>query len=257
MNAPMTGKRRAAARRIIFALDVSTLEEARRLVGLLKDRTGLFKVGMELFTAYGPEAVRAVQAEGGRVFLDLKFHDIPNTVSRAAEEALKLGVEMLNLHGCGGLEMMRETAERCRRWAEKENRPNPILLAVTVLTSLDEGDLKEIGLAGPVAERVVRLAELARQAGLGGVVASPREIESIRRHLGPKWVIVTPGVRPAFVPPGGDDQKRVMTAKEAISAGADYIVVGRPVRLAPDPAAAMDLVLAEVSEAAGSSEGST
>ena len=157
-----SGTSQNPGRRIIFALDVSSLEEARKFVRLLKDRTGLFKVGLELFTAFGKEAVRAVQEEGGRVFLDLKFHDIPNTVSRAAEEAVKLGVDMLNLHASGGAEMMRETADRCRKMAEKLNRPKPILLAVTILTSLDEKNLKEVGLLGPVADRVVGLAELSQ-----------------------------------------------------------------------------------------------
>ncbi len=237
----------APGRRIIFALDVSSLDEARKFVRLLKNRTGFFKVGLELFTAFGKEAVRAVQAEGGRIFLDLKFHDIPNTVSRAAEEAVKLGVDMLNLHAAGGMEMMRETADRCRKLAEKLNRPKPILLAVTILTSLDEKNLKEVGLVGPVAERVVGLAQLAQRAGIDGVVASPQEIIPIRQKCGPQFVIVTPGIRPAFAETGKDDQKRVLTAREALSAGADYIVVGRPVRLAPDPAAAMDKVIEEIS----------
>ncbi len=236
----------ASARKVIFALDVPSLGEARRFVALLQDRVGLFKVGLELFTALGKEAVRVVQEGGGRVFLDLKFHDIPNTVSRAAEEALKLGVEMMNLHASGGMEMMRETAERCRTVAEKLNQQRPILLAVTVLTSLDEGNLKEVGLLGPVSKRVVTLAELAQRAGMDGVVASPQEIIPIRQRCGPEFVIVTPGIRPAFAELGKDDQKRVMTAREAIAAGADYIVVGRPVRLAPDPAAAMDQLLQEI-----------
>lgn len=234
------------AQRVIFALDVPTLEEARRLVSLLRGRTGFFKVGLELYTAYGKDAVKAVQEAGGRVFLDLKFHDIPNTVSRAAEEAVKLGVDMFNLHASGGTEMMRETVERCRKAAEKMNRQGPIILAVTVLTSLDEGNLREIGMAGPVEERVVGLAELAQKAGIDGVVASPREIASIRKHCGNAFVIVTPGIRPAFESAGQDDQKRVMTAREAIMAGASYLVVGRPVRLAPDPAAAMDKILEEI-----------
>jgi len=233
-------------RKVIFALDVHTLEESRRFVRLLKDRVGLFKVGLELFTAFGKEAVQAVQEEGGHVFLDLKLHDIPNTVSRAAEEAVKLGVEMFNLHATGGLEMMRETADRCRKLAEKLGRPSPTILAVTILTSLDEGNLKEVGLAGPVQERVVRLAELAQRAGIDGVVASPQEIIPIRQRCGPRFIIVTPGIRPAFAEVGKDDQRRVMTAKEAIIAGADYIVIGRPIRLAPDPAAAMDKVLEEI-----------
>jgi len=235
----------SAAGKVIFALDVPTLEEARKFVRLLKGRTGFFKVGLELHTAYGKEAVKAVQEEGGRIFLDLKFHDIPNTVSRAAEEAVKLGVDMFNLHASGGTEMVRETVERCRKTAEKMNRRAPIILAVTILTSMDIENLREIGMAGPVEERVVGLAALAQKAGVDGVVASPREIASIRRRCGENFVIVTPGIRPVFEA-GKDDQKRVMTAREAISAGASYIVVGRPVRLAPDPAAAMDQVLEEI-----------
>jgi orotidine-5'-phosphate decarboxylase len=233
-------------RKVIFALDVPTLEETRRFVGLLQDRVGLFKVGLELFTAFGKEAVRAVQEEGGHVFLDLKLHDIPNTVSRAAEEAVKLGVEMFNVHATGGLEMMRETATRCRKLAQKLGRPAPTILAVTILTSLDEENLREIGLVGPLSARAVSLAELAKKAGIDGVVASPQEIIPIRQRCGEKFIIVTPGIRPAFAESGKDDQKRVMTAKEAISAGADFIVIGRPVRLAPDPAAAMDKVLEEI-----------
>jgi len=234
------------SRRVIFALDVHTLEEARRFVRLLKDRAGMFKVGLELFTAFGKDAVGAVKEEGGNVFLDLKLHDIPNTVSRAAEEAVKLGVKMFNLHATGGVEMMRETTERCRMLAEKLGQPSPTILAVTLLTSLDEGNLKEVGLVGPVRERVVRLAELARRAGVDGVVASPQEIIPIRQSCGPQFIIVTPGIRPAFAEASRDDQKRVMTAKEAIVAGADYIVIGRPIRLAPDPAAAMDKLLEEI-----------
>jgi orotidine-5'-phosphate decarboxylase len=238
--------RSAVHRKIIFALDVATLDEARHFVGLLKGRVGLFKVGLELFTAYGPEAVTAVREAGGDVFLDLKLHDIPNTVARAAEEAVKLGVPMFNLHATGGVEMMRTTAQRCRSVAEKSNRPSPIILAVTLLTSLDEESLKEIGWVGPVPERVAHLAALAQKAGIDGVVASPQEIVPIRQRCGPQFIIVTPGIRPAFTATAKDDQKRVMTAKEAISAGADYIVIGRPVRLAQDPAAAMDRVIAEI-----------
>ncbi len=234
--------------RIIFALDVSSLEEARRFVKTLRDRVGFFKIGLELFTALGKEAVRTVQEEGGRVFLDLKFHDIPNTVSRAAEEAVKMGVEMFNLHAAGASGMMRGTVQRCRETAAKLGRPCPIILAVTVLTSLDEADLADVGLMGPLEERVTSLAELSRKAGINGVVASPREIAAIRRRCGEDFLIVTPGIRPAFEQGGKDDQKRVMTAGEAIAAGASYIVVGRPVRLAPDPAAAMDKVIQEINK---------
>jgi len=232
--------------KVIFALDVSTLEEARKFVDLLKDRTGMFKVGLELYSAWGPQAVKAVLEKGGRVFLDLKFLDIPNTVSRAAEEAVRLGVEMFNIHATGGREMMQETVDRTHKMAERLNRPRPIILAVTILTSLDEQNLKEVGLLGTVEERVVHLAELARRAGVDGVVASPQEIQPIRQRCGPGFIIVTPGIRPAFAPLGKDDQKRVMTAREALAAGADYLVIGRPVRLAQDPVAAMDRVLDEI-----------
>jgi len=234
------------AGKVIFALDVPTLEEARRFVALLKSRVGLFKVGLELFTAIGKEAVREVQEEGGRVFLDLKLHDIPSTVCRAAEEAVKLGVEMFNLHASGGVEMMRETSGRCRALAAKLGRPSPVLLAVTVLTSLDEGNLREIGLLGPIQDRVVALAELAQKSGIDGVIASPQEIVPIRQRCGPKFIIVTPGVRPSLGESVKDDQKRVMTPREAIAAGADYIVIGRPVRLAPNPVSAMDKILEEI-----------
>ncbi len=142
--------------------------------------------------------------------------------------------------------MMQATTRRCRQLAEKLNRPRPILLAVTLLTSLDEENLREIGWSGPIPDRVAHLATLAQQAGVDGVVASPREIIPIRQRCGPQFVIVTPGIRPAFAPTAEDDQKRVMTAKEAIAAGADYIVIGRPVRLAPDPAVAMDQLIAEI-----------
>jgi len=253
MSPEVEPDRKTAGGRIIFALDVPTLEEARRWVRLLKDQVGLFKVGLELSTPYGPAAVHAVREEGGRVFLDWKLHDIPNTVSRAAEEAAKLGAEMLTLHATGGGEMMRATVERCRDWAEREKRPKPMLLAVTILTSLDERNLQEVGMSGPVSDRVVRLAELAQRAGMDGVVASPQEIQSLRRRLGPKFLIVTPGVRPAFLSMAGDDQKRVMTAQEAISAGADYIVVGRPIRLASDPMAAMERLRKEMDEGMESS----
>jgi len=248
----MTGNRSgpnsplAVHEKIIFALDVATLEEARHFVSLFRGRVGLFKVGLEFFMAYGPEAVLAVREAGGDVFLDLKLHDIPNTVGRAAEEAVKWGVRMFNLHASGGVEMMQATARRCRQLAEKLNRPRPIILAVTLLTSLDEENLKEMGWAGPIADRVAQLATLAREAGVDGVVASPREIIPIRQRCGPQFVIVTPGIRPAFAPTAEDDQKRVLTAREAIAAGADYIVIGRPVRLAPDPSVAMDQLIAEI-----------
>jgi orotidine-5'-phosphate decarboxylase len=235
------------AGRIIFALDVPTPEEACRYVTLLKSRIAMFKIGMELFTAYGKEAVEKVQEAGGPIFLDLKFHDIPNTVSRAGEEAVRLGVEMFNLHAAGGFEMMHATGERARQMAKHLNRARPILLAVTVLTSLDEKNLAEIGMTGPIPRRAEELAALAQRAGMDGVVASPQEIAPIRQRCGPDFLIVTPGIRPAFVQGGKDDQRRVMTAREAIKAGADYLVIGRPIRQAKDPVAAVDQILQEIS----------
>jgi orotidine-5'-phosphate decarboxylase len=237
---------RDPAERIIFALDVPTLEEARRYVALLAGRIGMFKVGMELFTAYGKEAVRTVQEAGGPIFLDLKFHDIPNTVSRAGEEAVRLGVEMFNLHAAGGFEMMHAAVERSRQMARQLNRSQPILLAVTILTSLDEKNLEEIGMNGPIVRRAVELAALAQRAGMDGVVASPQEIIPIRQRCGPEFLIVTPGIRPAFAPGQKDDQRRVMTAREAVKAGADYLVIGRPIRQAKDPVEAVDQILQEI-----------
>lgn len=236
----------SAVEKIILALDVPTLREARKLVSLLKDKVAFFKVGLELFTAYGPEAVQVVQEEGGRVFLDLKFHDIPQTVSRAAGEAVKWRVQMFNLHTAGGLEMMRQTVASCQKLSQELNYPPPFILGVTILTSLDEANLAQIGMRGPLKECVGLLAELAQEAGLDGVVASPQEISLIRQKCGSSFLIVTPGIRPAFQTIGKDDQKRVMTPQEAIAAGADFIVLGRPILLAPNPREAMERVIAEI-----------
>ncbi|MGQ9693333.1 MAG: orotidine-5'-phosphate decarboxylase [Thermodesulfobacteriota bacterium] len=232
--------------KIIFALDVANLKEARRFVKLLKDKVGFFKIGLELYTAYGPEAIKTVQGEGGKIFLDLKFHDIPQTVSRAAAEAVKHGVTMLNVHAAGGLEMMQMTVERCQKRAQELNCSPPLILGVTILTSLDEGNLRQIGMIGPLKDQVARLAELAKTAGLNGVVASPQEISLIRQKCGSSFLIVTPGIRPPFSQVEKDDQKRMMTPKEAITAGANFIVLGRPIRMAPDPVAAMEKVITEI-----------
>lgn len=232
--------------KIIFALDVANLMEAKRFVKLLKDKVGFFKIGLELYTAHGPEAIKVVQAEGGKVFLDLKFHDIPQTVSRAAAEAVKQGVAMLNVHVAGGLEMMQMTVESCQKIAQELHCSPPLIMGVTILTSLDEDNLTQIGLIGPLKERVVKLAQLAQKAGLNGVVASPQEISLIRQKCGPAFLILTPGIRPAFSKVEKDDQKRMMTPKEAIVGGADFIVLGRPIRMAPDPVAAMEKVIGEI-----------
>lgn len=247
MSTPSTsGQPTLLKQKIILALDVPELSEAKRLVRLLKDKVGYFKIGLELYTACGPEAIRAVQEEGGKVFLDLKFHDIPETVARAAQVACKRGVSMFNVHVAGGWEMMRKTMESCQRFSQELKAPRPLIVGVTILTSLDENNLKQIGMSSPLREQVIKLAALAKEAGLDGVVASPQEIALIRQRCGPSFLIVTPGIRPAFSPPEGDDQKRIMTPREAIAAGADFIVLGRPIRLAPDPVEAMERVMAEI-----------
>jgi orotidine-5'-phosphate decarboxylase len=240
--------REEARQRIIFALDVQNLDEVEKWAELLAAHVGMFKIGKQLFTATGPSAVRKVQDNGGRVFLDLKYHDIPNTVAGAVREATRLGVFMLNVHASGGLAMMRAAAESAAKAAKEFALPRPILLGVTVLTSLDRHALeREVGVAGTVEAHVLRLAERARAAGLDGCVASAHEIGPLRLALGPRWVIVTPGIRPAE---RTDDQARTATPEAAIRAGADYLVVGRPITAVPDPGAAARAILDEVRRAA-------
>ncbi len=230
-----------ARKKVIFALDVNGVAEIDRYAGMLSGKVGMFKVGKELFTSCGPEAVKAVQRHGGQVFLDLKYHDIPNTVAKAMLEASRLGVQLANLHALGGGEMM-ETAASAVRKEFGDQRPR--LLAVTILTSSTEETLRGVGIEHPVQEMVVRLAKLAKDSGMDGVVASPLEIELIRAVCGPDFLVVTPGVRPSFA--SVDDQKRIMTPAEAVGAGADYLVIGRPIAKADDPAAAADLIAAEI-----------
>ncbi len=228
---------------IILALDVESLEDASRILQAAGDRARTFKVGSELFTRCGPSAVELVKKSGKDVFLDLKFHDIPNTVSRAVSAAAALGVKILNVHASGGFEMMKAAAEAAR--ASGLAMP-PKILAVTILTSIDEKILsEEIGVRHNVEQQVLHLARLAASAGLDGVVASPKEVSAIRRHLGPDFLIVTPGIRPAWAARG--DQRRVMTPAEAIMAGADYIVIGRPVTASENPREALDRIIAEIS----------
>lgn len=231
-----------AKNKIIFALDVDKLSEIDRWAELLADKVGMFKVGKELFTTAGPAAVDAVKRHGGQVFLDLKYHDIPNTVAQAMLAAGRLGVRLANLHALGGPEMMEQTASAVRKQFTDAERPQ--LLAVTILTSSTQETLKAVGIQQPVEQMVVRLAKLAKQSGMDGVVASPLEIQAIREACGPDFLIVTPGVRPAFA--AVDDQKRIMTPAEAVQAGADYLVIGRPIAKAADPAQAAELIVDEI-----------
>jgi orotidine-5'-phosphate decarboxylase len=226
--------------RLLIALDVDTLPDATGLLERLHGVVTGVKIGSQLFTAAGPAAVEAARKRGFRVFLDLKYHDIPNTVAGAVRAATGLGVFMLNVHASGGTALMRAAAEAAATAAGQLGVPRPICLGVTVLTSLDRRALVEVGVAASLDAQVLRLAELARDAGLDGCVASPHEVRFLRLALGPRWVIVTPGIRPAD---RGDDQRRTATPAAALAAGADYLVVGRPVTAAADPAAAADAIL--------------
>ncbi len=231
--------------KIIFALDVEHFTEARQWVNTLKDHVGFFKVGKQLFTHAGPKVVDMIRQKNQKVFLDLKFHDIPNTVSRAGEEATKLEVAMFNLHALGGFEMMKKTVDASRAMAKGLGIPKPLILAVTILTSMDEETMKEVGIQGSVQDEVGRLALLASKAGLDGVVASPQEIGLIRQRCGEKFLIVTPGIRSPS--DKKDDQKRTMSPKEAIQAGANYVVIGRPIKEAKDPLEAVQRIIEDIS----------
>jgi orotidine-5'-phosphate decarboxylase len=236
-----------AGKKLIFALDAGSYEEALSWVELLSGHVGMFKVGKELFTAAGPQIIRSIKEKNQRVFLDLKFHDIPNTVARAAEAAVALGVDMFNVHASGGTQMMKDAASAAWACADKLGSERPILLAVTVLTSLNNDDLKEIGFQKSTGEMVLHLAGLARTAGASGVVASAQDIAQLRNKFGNEFVIVTPGIRAASETKK-DDQKRTMSAYEAVKTGADYIVVGRPIRTAQDPLAACQKIVQEIAE---------
>lgn len=239
--------REQAKEKIIFALDVESMAQAVMWADLLAPHVGMFKIGKQLFTACGPAVVRAIRERGGEVFLDLKYHDIPNTVAMASLEAARLGVRLFNLHALGGYEMMARTVEALNR--EFPNSFRSRVLAVTILTSSTAETLREVGIDLSVAEMVVKLALLAQKSGIDGVVASPLEIPLIREACGRDFLIVTPGVRPAFA--AIDDQKRVMTPAEAIKAGADYLVIGRPISAAQDPIKAAEAIVEEIMQVEG------
>jgi len=229
-----------AKERLIVALDVSTAGEACALVDRLSGKTGMFKVGSQLFTAAGPQLVREIVARGEKVFLDLKYHDIPNTVANAVAEACHLGVSLVNVHALGGKAMMEAAVGALPAVGTR-------LLAVTLLTSHDEESLGAMGVAGSLSDSVRRLARLAQEAGADGIVASPLEAALIRKACGPDFLIVTPGIRPAGA--RADDQARAATPAAAVRAGADYVVVGRPITQAPDPVAAATAVVREMESA--------
>ena len=240
-------RRRGSMReRLIVALDLDDLEAATELVRSLAREVGMFKIGKQLFTHAGPQAVRLIQSLGGEIFLDLKFHDIPNTVAKAAIEATRLGVKMFNVHASGSLEMMRLTVKEVERVSRQQKLRRPIMLGVTVLTSLGQEDLQRLGVEHKIADQVVRLALLTKEAGMDGVVASPHEVTDIRQACGQRFVIVTPGIRPADTQ--RNDQQRVMTPADAVRAGVDYIVVGRPILEAKNPIMAAREIVAEMDE---------
>jgi orotidine-5'-phosphate decarboxylase len=235
---------------LLIALDVPTGADAIRLATTLRSITGGFKIGNRLFTAEGPEIVRRIADLGERVFLDLKYHDIPNTVATAVEAATSLGVWMVNVHTSGGTRMMQAARDAAHETAARLGSTPPLVIGVTVLTSLNDELLGEVGVRLPVLDQVLRLAELAQRAGLDGVDATPQETWINRKRLGPGFAIVTPGIRGGGARTSGtDDQQRTMTPGEAIAAGASYLVVGRPIIAAKDPGAAAANIVDEMSGA--------
>jgi orotidine-5'-phosphate decarboxylase len=238
---------------ILVALDVESSAKALALADVLRGSVGGFKIGKQLFTAAGPEMVRALTSRGDRVFLDLKFHDIPNTVAGAVQSAVATGAWMVNVHASGGSAMMKAAAEAARKTAESLGQPRPLVIAVTVLTSMDDRGLAEIGVARPMLEQVVHLAQLAQASGLDGVVASPQEVTAIRTACGSDFQIVTPGIRPlrqgsgqAADQQGRDDQARTLTPARAIAAGSSFLVIGRPITAALNPREAAERIAASL-----------
>jgi len=232
--------------RLLVALDVDSAERALAIAGDVRGIAGGLKVGSRLFTLAGPDLVRRLVDSGARVFLDLKYHDIPNTVAQAVDAAVRTGAWMINVHASGGPAMMQGAVRAAREAAAATARKAPLLIAVTVLTSMDEETLKETGVGRPLLDHVLALARMAQAAGLQGVVASPHETAAIRRACGPEFAIVTPGIRGAAAGQEKNDQARTMGPAEAVKAGATYIVVGRPIIAVPDPAAAARAIVEEL-----------
>jgi orotidine-5'-phosphate decarboxylase len=231
--------------KIIVALDVETAAEAREIIAELRDEVGAFKIGLQLFTATGTSFVRETVASEIKIFLDVKFHDIPNTVAKAAVEVARLGVWMFNIHAAGGSEMMRKTVENVREVCGKENLKQPKIIGVTVLTSSNQETLREAGIEKEIKSQVLNLAQLTAKCGLDGVVASADEARAIRAAVTQKdFLIVTPGIRPVFAT--NDDQKRVTTTKDALLAGSDYLVIGRPILQAENKMHAVREIIKEI-----------
>lgn len=236
---------------ILVALDVESAAQAIALADQLRGSVGGFKIGKQLFTAAGPSMVRELTGRGDRVFLDLKFHDIPNTVAGAVQSAVATGAWMVNVHASGGSAMMKAAGEAARKTAESLGQAPPLVIAVTVLTSMDDAALVEVGVGRSMLDQVVALAKLAKASGLDGVVASPQEVTAIRQACGADFQIVTPGIRPlrqgsgqAADQQGKDDQARTLTPAEAMAAGSSYLVIGRPITAAPNPREAAEKILA-------------
>jgi orotidine-5'-phosphate decarboxylase len=236
-------KRYELASRIIIALDVKTKAEALALVSQLQEAM-IFKVGLELFTSEGPGLIQEIRELGKKVFLDLKLHDIPNTVAEAVRSGVRHGVSLMTIHASGGSEMMAAAAAAAADESEKRSFPRPLLMGVTVLTSLKDEQLTQVGMSTPTASQVLRLARLAVASGMDGVVSSPQEIETLRQEMGRSFLIVTPGIRPAWA--AADDQKRIMTPGLAFQKGADYLVIGRPITKAPSPSEAFLRIIEEL-----------
>jgi len=240
------------ARKIIIALDVNTREDALALVRLLPEAE-IFKVGLRLFTAEGPALISDIQGLGKRVFLDLKLHDIPNQVAGAVETGISLGAHMMTLHAAGGREMLAAAARTAEEKAREKGMPRPLLLAVTVLTSLKREQLREVGVEREVIDQVLLLARMAKEEGMDGVVCSPREIDPVKKEFGKSFLVVSPGIRPLWAVAG--DQKRILTPALALGKGVDYMVIGRPVVKAPSPREAFRRILKELHGAGDASDG--